>query len=313
MNLFKKSDLVIPIDKIDLSFYPNQGVELSVLREDLISEQVSGNKFRKLKYNLAEAKKQNYRTLLTFGGAFSNHIAATAKAGELCGFKTIGVIRGDELGDDLEQTLQQNATLRFAYECGMEFYFVNRSLYREKNLENFSINLKERYGDFYVIPEGGTNDLAVRGCSEILSSATSIYDYIICAVGTGGTIAGLIESSLPHQTVLGFPALKGGFLNAEIKKYTKKSNWELITDYHFGGYAKINSELISFVNTFKKQQHIQLDPIYTGKMMYGLIDLIANGFFSKNTRILAIHTGGLQGISGINSRLKKSGKSTITV
>ncbi|MEH6659638.1 1-aminocyclopropane-1-carboxylate deaminase/D-cysteine desulfhydrase [Leeuwenhoekiella marinoflava] len=286
-------------------------IELAVKREELIHNVVSGNKFRKLKYNLIAAKNQKQETLLTFGGAYSNHIAAVAKAGELCGFKTLGVIRGEELGENLLQTLQQNGTLKFAYECGMHFHFVTRSEYRNKQTASFRESLKTKFGDFYEIPEGGTNDLAVKGCTEILNSDTSSYDVIACAVGTGGTIAGIIEGSLPHQKIIGFPALKGDFLTDEIKKYTSKTNWQLIRDYHFGGYAKMNSALISFINSFKEKHGIQLDPVYTGKMMYGLTELIESGFFSENTRILAVHTGGLQGIAGMNEKLKRKGQSLI--
>ncbi|WP_405329819.1 1-aminocyclopropane-1-carboxylate deaminase/D-cysteine desulfhydrase [Leeuwenhoekiella sp. LLG6367-2.1] len=310
-ELLFSSENQISIQQIDDPMFQSNNVFVSILREDLLHKEVSGNKFRKLKYNLIEATKQHKNTLLTYGGAFSNHIAATAKAGQICGYNTIGIIRGEELGIDLNKTLQQNATLRLAYDCGMRFYFVSRSDYREKNSASFRESLKQKFGDFYEIPEGGTNHLAVKGCAEILNENTAEYDYIMCPVGTGGTIAGIINGSLPHQKVIGFPALKGDFLDNEIKKYTQKQNWELIKDYNFGGYAKFNSELISFINNFKVNHKIQLDPIYTGKMMYGLIDLISNSYFSKNTRILAVHTGGLQGIAGINNRLQKAGKPTI--
>mgnify|MGYP001296447391 FL=1 len=302
-----------PINAILNTVYREKGVEVDLKREDLIDANVSGNKFRKLKYNVLQAVEEEYTALLTYGGAFSNHIAATAKAGKLFGLKTIGVIRGEELGYDLKETLLNNPTLKFAHDCGMEFQFVTRSAYREKHLESFRESLKTKHGNFYEIPEGGTNALAIKGCAEILDELTANYDFIACSVGTGGTLAGIIEASLPHQKVLGFPALKGDFLEAEIRKYTSRTNWQLVTDYHFGGYAKTSSALIQFINTFKKEQDIQLDPIYTGKMMYGLTDLISNGYFSKNTRILAIHTGGLQGITGMNERLRKQGRSTINI
>ncbi|HEA31138.1 MAG TPA: 1-aminocyclopropane-1-carboxylate deaminase/D-cysteine desulfhydrase [Leeuwenhoekiella sp.] len=311
LGFLESGFLNAPIQKLSGTNPDFLSLELSIKREDLISSEVSGNKFRKLKYNLAKAKEEQHKTLLTYGGAFSNHIAATAKAGQLCGFKTIGVIRGEELGVDLEKTLRQNATLRFADKCNMQLYFVSRSHYKEKNKKSFREILKNKFQDFYEIPEGGTNELAVKGCAEILDEKTGAYDYIACPVGTGGTIAGIIEGSLPHQKILGFPALKGDFLEAEINKYTSKTNWQLITDYHFGGYAKVNQELVSFINLFKKKQSIPLDPIYTGKMLYGLYEMIRNGFFSKNTRILAVHTGGLQGIAGINDRLKKQGSKLI--
>ena len=289
------------------SLYEEFQVEVAIKREDQSDTYVSGNKFRKLKYNVLEAAKQQHHTLLTFGGAYSNHIAAVAKAGSLSGFKTIGLIRGKELAQNFRQTLQHNPTLRFAKDYGMQFKFVSREAYREKLQPKFLQQLKDEFGTCYLIPEGGTNTLAVQGCTEILSEATQDFDYILCPVGTGGTIAGIIEGSFPHQKILGFPALKGDFLNAEIKKYTAKTNWELVNAYHFGGYAKVNQELVTFINDFKKKHDILLDPVYTGKMMFGLRDLIRNGFFSKNTRILAVHTGGLQGIAGMNQKLLKKG------
>ncbi len=281
-------------------------ITLYMKREDLLHTEVSGNKFRKLKYNLEVAKLQKKSSVLTFGGAYSNHIAATAAAGKLLNIATIGVIRGDELGRDLEKTLKGNATLRFAKSCGMRFHFITRLAYREKENPLFLEELKQKYGDFYLVPEGGTNSLAIKGCEEILDSNDHKFDIITSAVGTGGTISGIINSSdKKEQTILGFPALKGDFLIDEIKNYTNQNNWKLITEYHFGGYSKINKELIEFINTFKRLQGIQLDPVYTGKMMYGLFEMIKNGSFRKNTRILAIHTGGIQGIAGMNNKLSK--------
>ncbi|MCF8714009.1 1-aminocyclopropane-1-carboxylate deaminase/D-cysteine desulfhydrase [Joostella atrarenae] len=276
-------------------------VRLFIKREDLIHPFISGNKFRKLKYNISEAEKLKHHTLLTFGGAFSNHIAATAYAGFENGLKTIGVIRGEELADKTEK----NATLSFAEKHGMIFKYVSRSDYREKEDPIFTNKLKEEFGDFFLVPEGGTNNLAVKGCEEILEGEDFNFDYICTAVGTGGTISGLINCSQVRQQVLGFPALKGNFLQTEIRKFANQDNWDLQTDYHFGGYAKINQELIHFINEFKDETGIPLDPVYTGKMMFGILNLIKEGYFKEHTKILAIHTGGLQGISGMNERLKQ--------
>ena len=284
-----------------------KGVELYVKREDQIHAFVSGNKYRKLKYNLLEAEKSGYKTLLTFGGAFSNHIAAVASAGHLIGFKTIGVIRGDEL----ESKISENATLNFAQENGMQFKFVSREIYRSKTSESFLKSLEAEFGDFYVIPEGGTNELAVKGCQEILYPEDFNFDYICCSVGTGGTISGLINGSKPSQQVLGFPALKGDFLKEDISKFATQTNWKLITDYHFGGYAKINDELVAFINQFKSDYNMPLDPVYTGKMLFGILDLIDKNYFPKGSKILAIHTGGLQGIEGMNAHLRKKNLSEI--
>lgn len=261
---------------------------------------ISGNKFRKLKYNLIEARALKSTKLLTFGGAYSNHIAAVATAGKEFGFKTIGVIRGEEL----EAKIAENPTLHFAQKQGMTLHFVSRDAYREKTTDFFMDALTSKFGSFYVIPEGGTNHLAVKGCEEVLTEADSAFDIICCPVGTGGTISGLINASKSDQKILGFPSLKGGFLREEISKFANKSHWELIEDYHFGGYAKINSELISFINEFNKTYHIPLDPVYTGKMMFGIFDLVQQNFFPKGAKILAIHTGGLQGIKGMNATLR---------
>lgn len=298
---------------------PNQflteekGVSVYLKREDLLHPEVSGNKFRKLKYNIKEAISQKQHTVLTFGGAYSNHIAATAATGKLYKLKTIGVIRGEELGKDIQKTLQENPTLKFAASCGMEFEFISRSEYREKDSEEMLQKLQKKFSSFYLVPEGGTNALAIKGCEEILTKEDRAFDIICCPVGTGGTISGIINSSSVDQKILGFPALKGDFLICEVKKLTEKNNWELTIDYHFGGYAKVNSELINFINNFRLRYGIALDPVYTGKMMYGVFDLIDKGNFPENTRILAVHTGGLQGISGMNQILQKKGLPQIDV
>lgn len=273
-------------------FFKEKDIIVYVKREDRLHEEISGNKFRKLKYNLMEAQSLGYNTLLTFGGAYSNHIAAVAAAGKTYGFTTIGVIRGEELKD----IFLENPTLKKAAENGMNFKFVSRTEYRQKDQEYFIEELKKEYKDFYLIPEGGTNNLAVKGCEEILTEEDFIFDYICCAVGTGGTISGLINASSDSQIVLGFPALKGDFLEAEIKKYAKKDNWSLVTDYHFGGYAKITPELKDFIHKFTLKYFIPLDPVYTAKVFYGIFDLIDKDRIKKGAKILVIHTGGLQGL-----------------
>lgn len=297
------------LQKITFSEIFQKDISLYIKREDLIHPQISGNKYRKLKYNILKAQSENKTILLTFGGAFSNHISAVAAVGKEYGYKTIGIIRGDELGVDLEKTLSTNTTLKFAHECGMQFKFVTRMDYREKTLDIFIKKLKEEFGNFYLIPEGGTNLLAIKGCEEILDEETDIFNVICVAVGTGGTISGLINSAKKHQSIIGFPALKGNFLTEEIEKFSnKKNNWKLNTAYHFGGYAKTSDEFIRFINKFKKEIGIQLDPIYTGKMLFGIVDLIKNNFFEKGAKILAIHTGGIQGIEQMNVILKKKNR-----
>ncbi|MDN3724742.1 pyridoxal-phosphate dependent enzyme [Aequorivita sp. SDUM287046] len=289
------------IESVDLSPFGLRNLSLHIKRDDLLHPIISGNKFRKLKYNLIAAKNQNQHTLLTFGGAYSNHIAAVAAAGKESGFKTIGIIRGEEIQDKLST----NPTLQFAKKCGMELHFISREEYKLKNDEAYLHKLKIKFGDCYLLPEGGTNALAVKGCEEILGECEKSMDYVCVPVGTGGTMAGLVKASNENQSILGFSALKGDFLTSEIKKYTAKTNFKITDAYSFGGYGKIDIELIRFINEFKKKTGIPLDPIYTGKMMFGILDLLKNGYFKENSRIFAIHTGGLQGIAGMNQKLKK--------
>lgn len=275
--------------KLEINF--KDGIQVYIKREDLLHPEISGNKFRKLKYNLLAARQNNQSTLLTFGGAFSNHIAAVAAAGRVYGFKTIGIIRGDELAN-----LPFNPTLEKAQQDGMQFKFISRDDYREKNNIDFLAALKKEFGNFYLIPEGGSNRLAVQGCEEILSvQDKQAFDYVCCAVGTGGTIAGIINSASQKQQVLGFPALKGDFLLAEIRQWTAMQNWCLQSDYHFGGYAKTTPVLMTFITEFIRLTQIPIEPVYTAKMLFGIFDLIEKNYFPHHSKILVIHTGGLQG------------------
>jgi 1-aminocyclopropane-1-carboxylate deaminase len=193
----------------------------------------------------------------------------------------------------------------------MHLEFVSRSAYKDKTTPEYLKTLLETFKDFYIIPEGGTNALAIKGCQEILTETDQQFDLICCSVGTGGTLTGLINSSLPTQKIIGFPALKGGFLNEDICKFATQSNWELWEAYHFGGYAKVDSKLITFMNHFKATYNIPLDPVYTAKLMYGIFDAIQTGQIPKEAKVLAIHTGGLQGIEGMNLRLKQKQLQTI--
>lgn len=273
-----------------------------VKRFDLVHLEISGNKWFKLKYNLIRAEEKGYNTLLTFGGAYSNHIYSTAAAGKLFGFKTIGIIRGEEHSP-------LNPTLSFAKECGMELHYLNRSMYRYKAEEAFQDHLKKIFGDIYIIPEGGTNELAVKGTSEIVSSFDNNYDLICAPVGTGGTSAGIIAGLNGNKNYLGFAVLKSAdFLLKDVYNLLIKfngrtySNWNINLDYHFGGYAKINYDLISFINEFENLNNIKLDPVYTGKMMFGVWDLIRKNKLNFD-KILILHTGGLQGVEGMQPKI----------
>jgi len=272
------------------------GIRLLVKREDLNHTIVSGNKWWKLKYNLDEAIKKNHDTILTFGGAYSNHIFATAAAARELNLRSIGIIRGEE-------TLPLNNTLSFAKDSGMHLHYVSREAYREKNSNAFLQELSNRFGNFYLIPEGGTNQLAVRGGAEFASSYLSEiqFDYLLLPVGTGGTMAGIICGLSPDKNVVGVSVLKdGNFLNDEIaqliKSFTGKSfnNWKLLTEYRVGGYAKTSTDLLEFIGRMKKDHNLPLDHVYTGKLLWAVMSEIEKGRFMENSTVLVLHTGGLQ-------------------
>lgn len=294
----------LPLQKITSDIITSKGVELYVYRTDLNHKDISGNKLYKLKYNLEEAKKQNpsarqaeKKTLLTFGGAFSNHIAAAAAAGKEYGFNTIGIIRGDEL-----EVL--NPTLTFAKECGMQLHFVSRTLYQNKEMLNTYVQQHFGGHNYYLIPEGGSNALGIIGCKEITKDIPIDFDIVCCPCGTGATITGIILSLKEHQQAIGFQVLKGeNYIKNEVTKWLKEfdssaNNWEINEEFHFGGYAKLKPELLHFIQQFEQENAIPLDYIYTGKMMFGIFENIKKGKFKKGSRIIAIHTGGLQGNRG---------------
>jgi len=259
-------------------------------REDLIHEEISGNKWRKLKYNVQNMRVGGYKTLLTFGGAYSNHIAATAAVGKYFGINTIGIIRGEEGFE--------NTTLSKAKADGMQLRFISRADFKQKNEPAFQEKLKAEFGGFYIVPEGGANELGVKGCEEVLDEVKSKFDYITTSAGTGTTAAGICRR-LTTEKLLVFPALKGGdFIADEMAHYCEPKQMKkikLFTDYHFGGYGKVKPELIDFMQDFKATYNIQLDQVYTSKMLFGLFECIEKGEIPKGAKVLAIHTGGVQG------------------
>ena len=265
-------------------------ITLIIRRLDLVHPQISGNKFFKLKYNFLEAKRQGYQHILSFGGAYSNHIAATAFAAQQFSFQSVGVIRGEELADR-----PLNPTLATAQQFGMKLHFVSRDEYRRKQQPEYLAELARQFPEHYVIPEGGTNALAIQGCQEILKDSDAQFDVICCAVGTGGTISGLIEASHAHQQILGFSALKGSFLKDEVAQLTKKTNWNILDDYCCGGYAKTSAALVQFIRDFEAEFSIPLEQVYTAKMLMGIFDLIEKNYFLARSKLLVIHSGGLQG------------------
>ncbi|MDT8399989.1 MAG: pyridoxal-phosphate dependent enzyme [Pseudomonadales bacterium] len=283
------------------------------MRTDLLHPELSGNKWYKLKYNLQAARTSGFSTLLSFGGAWSNHLHALAAAGRLFGFATIGVVRGDS-----ETPL--NPCLQDAVANGMRLVFVDRASYRRQQEPAFIDSLRRQYGHFYLIPEGGANLAGMQGCAEIPAGIRGAYDHIALACGTGTTLAGLVGSAwwlteewsvkaLTPPRILGFQALKGrGYLSAEIQRLLRNSGmkghcrWSVNEDYHFGGYARTKPELLAFIEAFERDTGIPLEPVYSGKVLYGLQDLIKRDFFPRNSRILFVHGGGLQGRRGFRGR-----------
>lgn len=330
--------ILIPLQSIQHPLFAAKGLTLEILRTDKTDPVISGNKWFKLKHNLLEAKKQGCKTLLSFGGPYSNHLHALAAAGKVYHFNTIGIIRG-------EQHLPLNPTLSDITDQGMKLYYVNRKTYRNKHLPEVIEQFKQlvieddpfdegkHAGQFYLVPEGGTNKLAVLGASEISSFIPDDADYVCVPCGTGGTIAGIIsglswQKSIAHQQeskikpkILGFPAMKGGqFLEqivsnllteqclteeclTEEKHSSTQAPWELLYDWHFGGFGKINETLALFIHDFEKKYAVDLDPVYTAKMMYAIVSLAEKDFFHRGSKIIAVHTGGLQGKRGMEQQI----------
>ncbi len=297
----------------------HHGVRIFIKRDDLIHPDISGNKWRKLKYHLQDFYSGSYQQILSFGGAFSNHLAALAALGKITGIPTYAMVRGDEAGD--------SPTLDFCTRMGMEWEGISRKDYQLKDNPEFLQGLKDLRPGLYIIPEGGKGAAALRGCAEIVDELVNQYDGIALAAGTGTTAAGLLANSLSPQIFL-YSALKGGsFHKSAIAKYLDEyqahyglgslpADWlnrKLIlrTDYHFGGFAKINSDLVRFMNRFYEQHGLKLDPVYTSKLLFGLLKDIEEGLFKAGSRILVLHSGGLQGVAGMNKRLAKNGQELI--
>ncbi|WP_324672543.1 1-aminocyclopropane-1-carboxylate deaminase/D-cysteine desulfhydrase [Hymenobacter sp. GOD-10R] len=281
-----------------------RGVRLLLLRDDLAHPDLPGNKWRKLKYNLLAAREQGHTTLLTFGGAYSNHLAAVAAAGRLYGFHTVGLVRGEE-------HLPLNPTLAQAAADGMALHYLDRATYRHKQEPAFLATLQREIGSAYMVPEGGSNVLALPGCAELVTelAAQTDFDALCVACGTGGTLAGLLTGLAGTRHAVGVAALKGGsFLQTDIDTLTQMAtgtsytNWSLQTDYHFGGYASFSPELMLFIRRFQASHGVLLDPLYTGKLLFGVLQLIDQGYFATGSTVVAVHTGGLQGWRGFRQR-----------
>ena len=283
--------------KLDLAPFASAKISVHLKREDLVFPLASGNKWRKLKYNLAAFKESNTNTLLTFGGAFSNHLAAVAALGARYNIATVGIVRGAELAHK-----SLNPTLATCQQNGMQLFFVSREEYRQKEEGKTVLGLKKKHGTLYVLPEGGTNALAVKGCVEILTLEDVTFDTICCAVGTGGTLAGLAASCKAHQHVVGFQVTKDASIPDRIRTFAPHENWTLVQHPVHRGYAQVSKPLVAFARDVLQQTGVLLDPIYTAPMLFQLVQMIKDDTWTFGTNLLLIHTGGTQGIAGFNFR-----------
>jgi len=295
-NLLTNLNLPSPVTQIKNKLLSEKKVELFIKRDELIHPVIQGNKWRKLKYNILQAEKNNQDTLLSFGGAYSNHLHALAAAGKQLNLKTIGIIRG-------HAPKQLNPCLQDLLDWGMQLKFITRLEYKQKDKPEFITSLIKEFGDFYLIPEGGNNAAGIKGCAELLDELEDVYDVICCEVGSGTMFSALIQNNKnPDTAYLGFAVMKNPQLDKEIKAgltgSANSTDWKINHHYHFNGFAKTSIELIFFIKNFKHEHNIQLEPVYSGKMLWGILDLIQHDYFKPGTKILSIHGGGLQGLRG---------------
>ncbi len=303
--------LILPSPLQEVSFSPlkEKGISLYVKRDDLIHPDISGNKWRKLKYNIAQAQQRGNDTLLTFGGAHSNHIAATAAAGNLFGLKTIGIIRGEEV--DLN-----NPTLSYAQNQGMELLRVSRTEFRSIDHIDYKTSLRERFGRFFLIPQGGANFYGINGCMDIMSEIETPFQKVFIGCGTGTTLSGMAINNKSQADIIGVSALKGGdflsqdvfrniqtFFNDEETSKQVMDHVHLDLSHHFGGYAKVKPELIEFMRKFYSETEIKLDPVYTGKVAFAMTEMAKSKENQNDENWILIHSGGLQGIPAMEDKL----------
>ena len=304
--MFYFTNKLVKNQKINLPIFKEKNIEVYLKREDLINPLISGNKFRKLKYNISEFYRLRKKNIITFGGPYSNHLLACAQIGHINKIETVGIVRGNELE---KKTLNYN--LKLCQNLGMKLHFISRDEYKKRNKKSYQQNILKKHIESYLIPEGGTNDRGVMGCEEILCKSDEIFDVICCPVGSGGTISGIINKSKKKQTVIGFSALKSSRVENVISRYVSKENWHIFDDDLFGGYSKIDKKLVNFINEIFRETKILFDPIYNSKMLYKIISLINNSKWPYGQKILLINTGGLHSIDGINKKLINKGCATI--
>lgn len=304
--------MLLELPKVEISqltdpLFKQKGVEVYLQREDLIHPIISGNKWRKLRFNVEKAQQLGKSSILTFGGVHSNHLHATAEACKLGKIKAIGIVRGENISSQ---------TLLDCEKAGMELHFVSREVYQLKESKEYLNDLYEEFDYPFIIPQGGDNYYGTLGCMEILKANNLNPDFVFVAAGTGNTTAGILLSSDDTQQIFSIPVLKGDFMHDEIKNSLQNflqnkeitheylENLNILDQYHFGGFAKFIPELTEFISDFYANHQIKLDPIYTGKMMFALYDQIKQDKIPPGSKVLAIHTGGLQGISGFEKRYK---------
>ncbi|MBS3797254.1 pyridoxal-phosphate dependent enzyme [Pseudoalteromonas sp. BDTF-M6] len=296
MNLVENTIPESPLQQIQDALLTKHGVRLSIKRDDLLHPIIHGNKWRKLKYNLVAFAHSGKSELLTFGGAFSNHLYASAAAGKIFRLSTRAIVRGPQLD-------QRNPTLRFAKACGMQLHPVTRIEYRQRNSPEYLEQLQQRFTKAFILPEGGTNAAALKGVAELANSLPE-HQFLVCATGSGGTLAGLLSGQTQTQ-VMGIAVLKNAeYLKTQIAKLQPSPNcdWRLLCDHHDAGYGRFSPELWRFCQWFERTHKVPLEPIYSGKMLYALWQLIEQDYFPSGSHIIAIHTGGLQGKDGLRYR-----------
>jgi len=291
---------LIRIDAIKDDLLEQQDIQLDILRLDEIHPIVSGNKWFKLKYNIADAIENGHDSVLTFGGAHSNHLIAAAAAAKVFGLRSVGIIRG------FHGKEKYTDTLHACEEMGMQLHFTSREDYNRKEEENFWNALQMEFGKCYIIPEGGNDVNGRKGTAEISNYIPDAYTHVALAIGTGATFAGIRASLNDNIQMLGFTVMKGGmYLKEEIRQSLPESkvNWSIVADYHFGGFAKSDDDLIAFMNHFYTKHSVPLDQVYNAKLLSGVMDLIKNNAFPKGSKVLCVHTGGLQGNNSIKNKL----------
>jgi 1-aminocyclopropane-1-carboxylate deaminase len=289
-------EIFSPVQQIKNNLFNDKGLKVFIKRDDLIHPIISGNKWRKLKYILKQAQSQNKIHLVTFGGAYSNHLLATAAAAAKFGFKATGIVRGEQVNND---------TLFLCRLHGMNLLFTDRDSYKDK-----PALFEKHFADdpeAFFIDEGGASTEGAKGCSELVDELTETYNHIFCACGTGTTAAGIINGIKQRGLTTQFntvPVFKNGsFIKNEIDRFLNTPfEYHLHTDYHFGGYGKADKSLIEFIKQFVAQTGILIEPVYTGKMLYAIYDLAAKNYFNPGSKVLAIHSGGIWGLLGMRDK-----------